>query len=370
VRFVVFTHSLLSDWNHGNAHFLRGVATELVAAGHDVRIFEPRDGWSLQNLLRESGSSPLGGFEAAYPLLRTNFYDLEALDLDATLDGADIVIVHEWNSHELVRLVGEHRACHDYLLFFHDTHHRSVTDPDAMAAYNLSDYDGVLAYGGVIRDLYREKGWARAAWTWHEAADTRIFHPYQENGKLGDLVWVGNWGDDERTEEIREFLIGPVQALGLKARVYGVRYPASALAELNAAGIEYGGWIANYRVPEIFAQYRVTVHIPRRPYARALPGIPTIRPFEAMACGIPLISAPWDDSEGLFRPGRDFLFARDAGEMIANLREVLSDSQCARSLAASGLETIQSRHTCAHRAAELMDIAGRSNQNAHRVLCI
>ncbi len=85
--------------------------------------------------------------------------------------------------------------------------------------------------------------------------------------------------------------------------------PQHALDELAEAGIEYGGWLPNYRVPEVFARYRVTLHIPRRPYARALPGIPTIRPFEALACGIPLISAPWQDSEDLFRPGRDFLFA-------------------------------------------------------------
>jgi spore maturation protein CgeB len=45
--------------------------------------------------------------------------------------------------------------------------------------------------------------------------------------------------------------------------------------------------------------------------SRALPGIPTIRVFEALACGIPLVSAPWDDAEGLFRPGEDFLVARD-----------------------------------------------------------
>ena len=54
-------------------------------------------------------------------------------------------------------------------------------------------------------------------------------------------------------------------------------------------------------------RHRVTVHVPRRPYAQALPGIPTIRVFEALACGIPLVSAPWDDVEGLFRPGEDFL---------------------------------------------------------------
>jgi spore maturation protein CgeB len=289
MRFVIFSHSLISDWNHGNAHFLRGVATELVESGHEVRVFEPRDGWSLKNLRAEHGDAPLAEFEAAYPLIRSEFYDLDTLDLDRALDGADVVIVHEWNPHDLVRRVGEHRARHDYRLFFHDTHHRSVTDAASMAAYDLSEYDGVLAYGGVIRDLYRQHGWAKDAWTWHEAADIRVFYPRDGARKRGDLVWIGNWGDDERSEEIREFLIGPVKALGLKARVYGVRYPKTALEQLEAAGIEYGGWLPNYRVPEVFAQYRVTVHIPRRPYARVLPGIPTIRPFEAMACGIQLI---------------------------------------------------------------------------------
>ena len=52
------------------------------------------------------------------------------------------------------------------------------------------------------------------------------------------------------------------------------------------------------------------MHVPRGPYAEALPGIPTIRVFEALACGIPLVSAPWDDCEGLFQPGRDYLSRR------------------------------------------------------------
>ena len=42
-------------------------------------------------------------------------------------------------------------------------------------------------------------------------------------------MWIGNWGDDERSEELREFLIEPVKTLGLKAQVYGVRYPQEAL---------------------------------------------------------------------------------------------------------------------------------------------
>jgi spore maturation protein CgeB len=360
VRFVIFTHSLVSDWNHGNAHFLRGIATELVERGNEVRIFEPRDGWSRQNLLAESPAA-VADFERVYPRIRSHLYDLESLDLWRALDGADAVVVHEWNSHELVRRVGEHRARHrGYRLYFHDTHHRSVTDPGSMAAYDLRHYDGVLAYGGVLRDIYRERHWTAQAWTWHEAADTRVFHRHRTAEKKGDLVWIGNWGDEERSHELREFLIRPVKELGLKATVYGVRYPAQALQELTDAGIRYGGWLPNYQVPETFSHYRVTLHVPRRPYARALPGIPTIRPFEALACGIPLISAPWQDSEGLFRPGRDFLFASSGDEMISHLDTVLSDPYMGSMLAESGMETIRSRHTCAHRVNQLLAIIANS----------
>jgi spore maturation protein CgeB len=98
------------------------------------------------------------------------------------------------------------------------------------------------------------------------------------------------------------------------------------------------------------------VHVPRRPYVQALPGIPTIRVFEALACGIPLVSAPWDDCEGLFEPGADFLVARDGGEMREHLRAVLNDPALARSLVAHGLRTILARHTCAHRVDELLAI--------------
>ncbi|HEX9942488.1 MAG TPA: glycosyltransferase, partial [Thermoanaerobaculia bacterium] len=326
MRIVFFVHSLLSDWNHGNAHFLRGVATELVSRGHDVLVFEPRDAWSLQNLLADHGKRALDGFHAAYPALWSERYDLAALDLDRTLDGAGLVIVHEWNDHGLVKRIGEHRRrTGSYRLLFHDTHHRSVTDPDGMAAYDLSGYDGVLAFGGVIRDLYIQRGWAERAWTWHEAADTRVFHPIERGPSEGDLVWIGNWGDEERTAELHEFLIGPVRDLGLTARVYGVRYPDSGKETLAAAGIEYAGWLPNYEVPRAFARFRVTVHVPRRPYVEALPGIPTIRVFEALACGIPLVCSPWPDVEKLFTPGRDYLIARDGEEMALRLREVLDD---------------------------------------------
>jgi len=364
MHIVMFYHSLLSDWNHGNAHFLRGIASELIAREHTVQIYEPEHGWSLQNLIAEHGQAPIEQFKLAYPHLNSTFYNLDTLNLDAALQAADLVLVHEWNDHEMVRRLGAHRAQHHhYRLLFHDTHHRMVTEPASMNAYDLTHYDGVLAYGKAIADLYHQR--SMPAWIWHEAADTRRFCPIVSQALAGDLVWVGNWGDEERTAELHEFLLKPIKNLGLKARVYGVRYPDHALDALKNAGIEYGGWLPNYRVPEVFAQYRLTVHIPRRPYVEALPGIPTIRPFEAMACGIPLISAPWQDVEHLFRPGTDYLIAQDGQQMEQHIQTVLNHPKQAAALAQSGLETIQARHTCAHRVAELLQIYNQLKEKTY-----
>lgn len=357
MRIALFYHSLLSDWNHGNAHFLRGIASELLFRGHDLRIYEPRNAWSLKNLLAQHGPKPLEAFRKAYPTLKSRRYDPLTLDLDAALDGVQLVLVHEWNDPAFVARIGRHHARNRaYRLLFHDTHHRAVTDPQAMARYDLSHFDGVLAFGQVLSDLYRKRCWTQHAWTWHEAADTRLFRPIANLQPHGDLVWIGNWGDEERTAELHEFLIDPIQSLSLRARLYGVRYPASALKFLKQSRIAYGGWLANYRVPGVFARFPLTLHIPRRPYVQALPGIPTIRVFEALACGIPLICSPWPDAEHLFTPGRDFLIAQNGREMKRLIRMLIHEPQARADLARHGHRTLLSRHTCAHRADELLAI--------------
>jgi len=357
MKFVLFYHSLVSDWNHGNAHFLRGIVAELIARGHRVEVYEPENGWSRRHLVADHGERAISEFQRRFPRLRSRTYEPEGFDPAPALDGADVVIVHEWNPPELVARIGcERRDRGDFRLLFHDTHHRSATAPAEMAAYDLRDYDGVLAFGGAVRQRYLEEGWHDSVFTWHEAADTRIFHPHVRNEPDQQLVWIGNWGDGERARELEEYLFGPVRDLQLRAILHGVRYPPQALEALDDAGITYRGWLPNWRVPEVFARAALTVHVPRRPYAQALPGIPTIRVFEALACGIPLVSAPWLDCEHLFEPGTDYLTVKNGDEMRTALRDVLNDPALAASLAASGLQRIRARHTCEHRVAELMAI--------------
>ena len=355
MRVVLFYQSLISDWNHGNAHFLRGIASELMARGYEVQIYEPRDSWSIQNLIAEHGWEPVVDFHDAYPHLSSIRYDPSDLKLAQALDGADLVIVHEWNDARLIERIGEYRRTHDsFHLLFHDTHHRVAAHEEL--PFTLRNYDGVLAYGQVLTDRYLRNGWARRAWTWHEAADVRVFHPQPQTSRALDLVWIGNWGDDERSAELYEFLVQPVKDLKLDAAVYGVRFPDEAVSILRQAGIRYCGWLPNYKVPQVFARARVTLHIPRRPYVRELPGIPTIRPFEALACGIPLICSPWHDTEQLFMPGRDFLIAHDGKEMTQLIHEVLNNRALAKQLASNGVATIRQKHTCGHRINQLLGI--------------
>ncbi|KTT73141.1 CgeB family protein [Sphingomonas endophytica] len=355
MRLVYFTHSLSSCWNHGNAHFLRGILSELIARGHDVRVFEPAGAWSLDNLLTDAGEAGLDAYRAAYPELSSRTFAPDA-DIERLVDGADVVIVHEWNDHDLVARLGAlRRGGARFTLLFHDTHHRAVSAPEEMRAYDLNGYDGVLAFGEALSRVYRDWGWGARVWTWHEAADTRRFHP-RDDGARDGLVWIGNWGDGERTAEIEHYLLAPARDAALPLDIYGVRYPDDGKAMLAAYGARYHGWAPNAAAPAIFARALVTVHVPRRYYTTILPGIPTIRVFEALACGLPLASAPWDDAEGLFRPGTDFLFADTPEAMTRTLRALREDADLRRSLATAGLETIRARHTCAHRVDELLAI--------------
>ena len=361
MRIVYYTHSLRSCWNHGNAHFLRGVLSELIARGHDVRVFEPERAWSLQNLVRDHGEAGLGAFRDLYPELSSRTYT-RSEEGAAHAWGADLVIVHEWNDPELVDAIGRLRARGGkFTLLFHDTHHRAVSAPDEMRRFQLSAYDGVLAFGATLAQVYEGWGWAGRAFVWHEAADTKRFRPpEQERDRDREgVVWIGNWGDGERSAELVDFLLKPAAEAGLPLDIYGVRYPEKAKRTLASHGAQYHGWLANASAPDVFARHMATVHVPRRFYSEVLPGIPTIRVFEALACGIPLVSAPWDDCEHLFSVGEDFLMARDGAAMTRSLRDFKSDRGLRESLVRNGLETIRARHSCSHRVDELLTIVDR-----------
>jgi spore maturation protein CgeB len=338
---------------------LRGVVRELVRAKHDVVVFEPDDGWSRTNALDDGGADALTEASRLVPGARIEGYHLPGLDLDRALDHADVVIVHEWNPPELVAALGRRRSGGGrFTLLFHDTHHRAITAPHEIERFELDGCDAVLAFGEVLREVYTANGWANCAFTWHEAADIALFRPLPDHPNRTDLIWIGNWGDDERTSELDRFLIEPVKRTGIRARIHGVRYPGDVRERLAVDGITYAGWLPNHQVPRAFAGARMTIHVPRGPYVAALPGIPTIRVFEALACAIPLVCSPWHDCERLFPVG-SYLTAANTDQMSAAMSDIMSDAALAREIARTGRDAVLTRHTCAHRVAELMGVLQR-----------
>ena len=362
VRFHIFAHSWVSDWNHGNAHFLRGLARELMALGNSVTCYEELGSWSLSNLVRNEGESAV----AAIDEFRREFKDLDiqfysgdgafSQFAEERLREADIVIIHEWNDPSIVNSILELKQKLGFRVLLHDTHHRAYTSPRDILRFRLDLFDGVLAFGEAIRRIYADGFGISRVWTFHEAADTKKFKPMAAPKRL-DVVWVGNWGDEERTRELEEFLVGPAATEPRrKFAVHGVRYPDHAIRMLKQAGIEYRGYLPNLSAPQVFASSKLTLHVPRRQYSNGLSGIPTIRVFETMACGIPLLCSPWEDAENLFRPGEDYICVSNGKAMKAEIERLLRDDSARAQIAANATQTILNRHTCKHRALQLMDI--------------
>ncbi len=357
-----FAHSWVSDWNHGNAHFLRGLARQLIRMGHRVTCYEQLGSWSLSNLVRQEGEraiDAIDGFRHVYPDLNIQFFNNDggfAEFAQEQLRHADLVIVHEWNDPIVVNTILGLKQKLGFRALLHDTHHRAYTSAGEILKFRLDLFDGVLAFGEAIRRIYVEGFGIARGWVFHEAADVDAFHPLPLE-KRDDVVWIGNWGDEERTRELNEFLITP--AMHLKHRtfaVHGVRYPDAARRALANAGIDYRGYIPNLRAPEAYGCSRLALHVPRRQYTNGLSGIPTIRVFESLACGAPLLCSPWTDAEGLFRPGEDYLCVADGKAMVGEIERLLHDEGARRQIADNGLQTIRNRHTCAHRAQQLLEI--------------
>lgn len=361
LSFRIFAHSWTSDWNHGNAHFLRGLAQELMNLGHEVRCYEEEDAWSRKNLRAEGKEVEKGAvrqFREAFPQLDIRTYNAGAgFDsyAEQELRGADIVIVHEWNRPEVANVILRMKSRLGFRALFHDTHHRAYTSAREILQFKLGEFDGVLAFGEAIRRIYRDGFDVARTWTFHEAADTAHFR-LRDAKKDIDIIWVGNWGDEERTRELEEFVIQPAVSVRPKVAIYGVRYPKTAQAKLADAGIQYRGYLPNLAAPEAYARSLLTLHVPRKFYANGLSGVPTIRVFEALACGIPLLCAPWTDTEGLFTPGEDYICAENGKAMEGEIRFFLRDGRARQQLADHGMRTILEKHTCAHRAQQLTDI--------------
>ena len=153
IRF--FSHSWISDWNHGNAHFLRGLARELVRLGHHVRCYEEVGSWSLTNLIQEGdvASRAIDTFHSTYPELDVRFYTRDAslpAFLNRELADADLVIIHEWSEPDVVNEILARKKRLGFRALFHDTHHRAYSNAGQILRFHLHLSTAMFLRAGAV----------------------------------------------------------------------------------------------------------------------------------------------------------------------------------------------------------------------------
>lgn len=344
MRFVFLGLSITSSWGNGHATTYRGLVRELTRLGHDVLFLERDAPWYAEN--RDLPAPPWG---------TTRLY----ADLPALRDGwreavreAEVVIVGSYvpEGAEVLRWVLEEARG---LVAFYDID-TPVTlarlargDLDYLAADLVPGLDLYLSFTGgpVLRRIERELG-APCARALYCSADPDVYFP-APTAPTWDLGYLGTYSPD-RQPRVEALLCAPARALGDRRFVVaGPQYPAACRWPGNVERIEH------LPPPEHRAFYnaqRFTLNVTREDMVKA-GWSPSVRLFEAAACGTAIISDRWDGLDELFLPGEEVLLADGPEDVVRALRDLPEAGR--RRLGLRARERVLDAHTAAHRAAEL-----------------
>jgi spore maturation protein CgeB len=340
--------SITSSWGNGHATTYRGLVRELARAGHDVLFLERDAPWYAEN--RDLPRPPYG---------RTALYSsLAQLRSEHAREvrEADLVVVGSYvpQGVEVGRWV---QATARGVTAFYD-----IDTPVTLAKLARGDFEylhpslvpGYRLYlsftgGPTLARIERELG-SPAARALYCSADPELYRPLAQPARW-DLGYLGTFSTD-RQPVLERLMLGPARAWHAgRFVVAGPQYPAEVQWPGNVERIEH------LSPPEHAAFYccqRFTLNITRSDMVQAGHS-PSVRLFEAAACGVPIISDVWAGLEDIFEPGREILLSRSAGETLRYLREVPEDER--RALGERARQRVLAAHTAAHRARTLEEYA-------------
>jgi len=345
MRFVVLGLSITSSWGNGHATTYRALLRELAARGHDVLFLERDVPWYASNR-----DLPDPGF------CRAELYSsLDELKSRFTREvrAADVVIVGSYVPEGVA--VGEWviRTARGVTAFYDiDT---PVTlarlargDEEYLSPALIPQYRLYFSFTGgpTLRYIERHYGSPRAR-ALYCSVDPAIYHPEPDRRKRWDLGYLGTYGED-RQPALNALLVEPArQWHGGRFIVAGPLYPAHLKWPKNVARVHHlppGEHRAFYNAQ------RYTLNVTRADMVRAGYS-PSVRLFEAAACGTPIISDRWDGLETIFKPGSEILLAAEASESLRLLREIPEEERLR--IGDRARRRVLAKHTAAHRAAEL-----------------
>jgi len=357
MRLVVLGLSLSSSWGNGHATTYRALLKAFAGRGHDVLFLERDVPWYAQHRdLPDPDFCDL----ALYG-------DLDGLDAHrAAIAAADAVIVGSYVPDGVAAGARVLDWARGTRAFYDIDTPVTLAALEAgtcayLAAGQIRDYDLYLSFTGgpTLRRLERAYG-APAARALYCSVDPDAY-PALDRPARYDLSYLGTYSPD-RQPTLERLLIEPARrAPDLRFAVAGPQYPAGIDWPANVERIEH---LPPDRHPDFYAASRYTLNVTRADMVRA-GWSPSVRLFEAGACGTPVISDRWDGLDTLLVPEREILLPDGPEAVLAILRGRAEADR--RSLGAAARAAILARHTAAARAEELerfLDEAGARSGSA------
>lgn len=344
LEIVILGLSMTSSWGNGHATIYRALVQALRRRGHRVLFLERDVPWyAAARDLAPAPGGPVRLYDSLDDLTGTYAEPVRA---------ADLVIVGSYvpDGHAVARWVNDTAAGHTA---FYD-----IDTPVTLAALArgeceyldtelLRRFDLYLSFTGGPTLEHLERRWGAAvARPLYCCVDAEVYQPAAVVPQW-DLGYMGTYSAD-RQPALERLLIEPArQWPEARFAVAGPQYPAGIDWPENVDRVDH---LAPPEHPGFYHDQRFTLNVTRSDMARAGYS-PSVRLFEAAACGTPIISDRWEGIEEFFEPNVEIMIAEDAADALRILRATSEPQR--RAMAHRARQRVLREHTADCRAAEL-----------------
>ncbi|MEX2670978.1 MAG: glycosyltransferase [Phycisphaeraceae bacterium] len=344
LNIVVLGLSMTSSWGNGHATIYRALVKSLIKRQHRVLFLERDMPWYAS--ARDAPPSAVG------PVRLYDSLDDLITQYAERVRSADLVIVGSFvpDGHAVGRWVND--TAEGFTAFY------DIDTPVTLAAMekNSCDYlDAELLRrfsiylsftGGPTVHHLRQRWGAAMAKAFYCCVDVDAYPPAVVPSQW-DLGYMGTYSDD-RQPKLEKLLIEPARKWPEgRFVVAGPQYPEKVDWPDSVERVDH---LAPPDHPEFYHEQRFTLNLTRSDMVRAGYS-PSVRLFEAAACGTPIISDWWEGLDQFFEPDTEILIADDTDDVLRYLRRFSEDDR--RQMAHRARQRVLREHSSDVRAVEL-----------------
>lgn len=344
LKMVIMGLSITSSWGNGHATTYRSLVRELSARGHDVLFLERDVPWYAQN---RDLPNPGWGRTELYSSL-TDLQDRftpEVREADFVMVGSYVpqgVQVGKWALDTARGLTAFYDIDTPVTLAKLQKGIEEYLSADLIPRYHL-----YLSFtGGPVLKILQKRYGSPMAKPLYCSVDPMLYYP-EEVDKQWDLGYMGTYSDD-RQPVLAHLMLEPA-ANWPQGRfvVAGPQYPTSIHWPQNLERIEH---LPPSQHRLFYNRQKFTLNITRAEMVR-VGYSPSVRLFEAAACGVPIISDYWEGLETFFDPGAEILISNGPDDTLHYLSGI-SDKE-GRAIGNKARRRILAEHSAHHRSKEL-----------------